>query len=110
MRETVENTSPVRRRALAVVLAFAMVAVLFAFPAPASAQTGAAPGGQIRFVHAVADAVAVDVYVDSKLAAGALEFGQATRFLGVEPGSHDIQVMSWRRDHLAAGDDGRRQR
>ncbi|MCC7206818.1 MAG: DUF4397 domain-containing protein [Anaerolineae bacterium] len=94
MRDSGKRPSSVRRLALAVLMAFAMVAALFAFPAPASAQTSATPGGRIRFVHAVADGPAVDIYVDSQLAAGGLEFGGATRFLAVEPGSREVEVMA----------------
>mgnify|MGYP005844562171 CR=1 FL=1 len=50
--------------------------------------------GQLRFIHAIPGAPAVDVYVDSRLAAVDLAFGEATRFLGVEPGGRMIMIAA----------------
>lgn len=46
----------------------------------------------VNVVHASSDAPAVDVYVDGTLAITNLEFGQATGFVGLPAGEHQVQV------------------
>lgn len=46
----------------------------------------------VNVIHASAEAPAVDVYVDGTLAITNLQFGQATGFVGLPAGEHQIQV------------------
>ena len=57
-----------------------------AFAGPALAQTGA----QARFVNVAPGAPALDVYVNSQLAAADLSYGKASSYVNVPAGSLDI--------------------
>src|SRR5258706_7739047 len=56
------------------------------------AQTTA--GGRLRFVHAVPGAPAVDITIDKVVAARSLEYAQATRFLSVPAGDHNVVISA----------------
>jgi uncharacterized protein YgiM (DUF1202 family) len=78
------------KRISALVIVLALLAL--ALPAQISAQsTGSS---QVRFVHAVPGAPAVDIFVDSALAASKLSYGEATRFLLVTAGQHALKVIA----------------
>jgi len=55
---------------------------------PASAQAA----GQIRFVHAIPDATAIDVYINGGLAITDLSFGTASTYLSAPVGEHNLTV------------------
>ena len=59
-------------------------------PMASFAQTGGA--GVVRFVHVVNGAPTVDIYIDGVLSFAALEFGQATPYLPIAAGSHQVSV------------------
>src|SRR5689334_6606265 len=56
----------------------------------AAAQT--AGNALVRFVHVLSGASAVDVYTDGQLTIRSLDFGQATPYVNVAPGPHQIVV------------------
>ncbi len=55
-----------------------------------SAQTN--PVGRLRFVHGIPGAPAANILVDKVLAASALEYANATRYLNVAPGDHTLEI------------------
>jgi hypothetical protein len=59
-------------------------------PVPSAAQD--ATLSKVRFVHGVAGAADVDIYLDGQLAASGLSFGAATRFLNVPIGTRALTV------------------
>ncbi len=65
---------------------------LVIMPMAAFAQTDGAAA--IRFVHVVNGAPTVDVYVDGAIRYSALDFGQATPYLPIAAGSHQVTVTS----------------
>ncbi len=65
---------------------------LVVMPMAAFAQTDGA--AVIRFVHVVNGAPTVDVYVDGAIRYSALDFGQATPYLPIAAGSHQVTVTS----------------
>ncbi|PJF42444.1 MAG: hypothetical protein CUN50_04070 [Candidatus Thermofonsia Clade 1 bacterium] len=70
-----------------------LAAVLIAsLAAPAHSSAQGAADGKVRFVHGVAGAPDVDIYLDGQLAASALSFGTATRFLKVPTGTRALAV------------------
>ncbi len=69
---------------------FLIALALLLIAVPAAAQSD---GAQLRFVHAIPGASAVDVYVDGQLAVGNLGYGTASTYVGVPAGSHQISVM-----------------
>lgn len=74
-------------------LGLLMAAVLLinlAAAVPSAAQDAAKT--KLRFVHGVAGAPEVDVYVDGELAASGLTYSSATRFLAVPVGTRAIAV------------------
>ncbi|MCK6577109.1 MAG: DUF4397 domain-containing protein [Anaerolineae bacterium] len=73
----------------ALVVFFAAAIMIFgAF----SAQGQIADGAQMRFVHALPGAGAVDVYVNSTLAIVDLAFGEASPYLAVPAGTYSLSV------------------
>lgn len=64
-----------------------LVAVL-AVTIPAGAQGE----GQVRFVHAIPGAAAIDIYTDGQLTLQALTFGTASGYIDVSAGAHQITV------------------
>ncbi len=67
-----------------IALALLLVAI------PAAAQSDAA---QLRFVHAIPGASAIDVYVDGQLAASNLSYGTASTYVSVTAGTHQVSAM-----------------
>ena len=65
--------------------------------AATQAATAASPtqtaSAHMRFVHALPGGGPVDVYIDGKLAASKLSYGQATDFLSVTLDSHAVTVV-----------------
>lgn len=57
--------------------------------APTSAEV---ESGFVRAVHGVADAPAIDVYLNDTLAISALSFGDATEHIAVPAGTYDVTV------------------
>jgi len=51
-------------------------------------------GSQVRFVHAVPAAPAIDIYANGQLVIDALEFGQATTYVNAAAGIHNITVTA----------------
>ncbi len=76
------------RRVLLTALAPLVLAILL-LALPTLAQGG---GAQIRFVHAIPGASAVDVYTDGQLTVSDLAFGQATNYIQVDSGTHHVSV------------------
>jgi hypothetical protein len=59
------------------------------------------PSGRISFLHLSADAPALDIYVDGGRAVTGLGFGEASEYLGLAPGGHQVQITpSGRLDQL----------
>lgn len=83
------RTNMMRLAALGLILAVALTALYGGAPAQAQGKLG-----KLRFVHAVSDAPAVDIYVDNVLAARGLAFGEATRYLGVQTGPRLIAITA----------------
>ena len=69
---------------------FLIALALLLIAIPAAAQSDAA---QLRFVHVIPGASAVDVYVDGQLATSNLSYGTASAYVGVSAGAHQISVM-----------------
>ncbi len=80
----------VRLHSLLGLLIAALLITSLALPMTSAAQ--GANDGKIRFVHGVAGAPPVDVYVDGQLAASGLAFGSATRFLNLEAGTRTVSI------------------
>ncbi|MBC6937174.1 MAG: DUF4397 domain-containing protein [Chloroflexi bacterium] len=57
--------------------------------APAAAE---APGGLVRVAHGVAGAPAVDIYLDDKLFAPALNFGEMTEHVALPAGDYNVAL------------------
>jgi hypothetical protein len=77
------------RIALIVVL---LVAAFAALSGRASAQSAA--GGKLRFLHALPEGPAVDIFIDNTLSARNVAFGRATRYLNVTGGAHTVIVAA----------------
>lgn len=77
---------------LATVLAV-MVAVLPIHTSSVAAQQGGTTVG-VRFVHALADAGAVDVYVESNLVVAGADFGDATPHLNLPVGIYTVELRA----------------
>ena len=75
------------------VLAISLALVAFGGAAARVTAQAATTTGQIRFVHALPGGPAVDILVDGTLAAHALDYGAATRYLNVPLGDHAISVQ-----------------
>ncbi|MDX2160498.1 MAG: DUF4397 domain-containing protein [bacterium] len=73
-------------------LSLMMAVLLLVGAMGASAQ--AAGNAAVRYVHALAGAPAVDVYTDGTLVYGGLAFGEATPYLAIAPGTHEINVTA----------------
>lgn len=69
----------------------AFVAVLSLFPS--SRLSAEASGGRVRVIHASPDTPPVDVFVDGQKAVSALAFPQATPYLSLPAGPHDVSVF-----------------
>ncbi|MEO8394219.1 MAG: DUF4397 domain-containing protein [Chloroflexota bacterium] len=68
---------------------FLIALVLLLGVVPALAQSG---NSQVRFVHAIPSASAVDVYTDGVLTISNLAYGAATNYVTVPAGAHHIAV------------------
>lgn len=69
--------------------ALALLLVLALSVTSAVAQGG---DGQVRFVHAIPGASAIDVYTDGQLTVSGLTFGKATTYANVPAGDHQLVV------------------
>lgn len=69
-----------------------LVAVGGAAAATTQSQVGNQSQAQIRLVHASPDAPPVDIYVDGEPAVENLSFGNATDYVSVQPGMHNITI------------------
>src|SRR5687767_1987742 len=76
------------RRFLALTLAFLTLAVFVA--GAALAQSNGT--GQVRFVHAIPGAAAVDIYTDGQLTIANLESGEASLYVQLPAGDHNLTV------------------
>jgi hypothetical protein len=76
---------PSSKRLLWIVL---LLVAALAMTIPAGAQGE----GQLRFVHAIPGAAAVDVYTDGQLTLQSLTFGTASSYIAVPAGAHQISV------------------
>lgn len=70
------------------VILIALLLAALALTLPAGAQGE----GQLRFVHAIPGAAAIDVYTDGQLTLQALTFGTASGYIDVGAGAHQITV------------------
>ncbi|MBK8028548.1 MAG: DUF4397 domain-containing protein [Chloroflexi bacterium] len=65
---------------------------------------GDGQGGALRLVHGVADAPAVDVYVNDVLLAPALAFGELTEYVALPAGEYTVNVsVTGSGDNVASG-------
>jgi hypothetical protein len=81
-----------RRRSVEVLGLLALVTLVAFFLLPSH---GAAAGGaMVRVVHASPDAPAVDVFVDGQQAISGLKFTEATTYVTLPAGSHQVQVFA----------------
>lgn len=71
-------------------LLLALVALTLIVSVPAAAQTAGA--AQIRFVHVIPGANAIDVYIDGSLVINALDYGSPSFYLNVPAQPHTITV------------------
>ncbi len=71
---------------------FALIAVLAMFLMGTSVFAQAADSAVIRYVHALEDAPAVDIYVNGGLSYAGLEYGQATPYLPSAVGTQQLVV------------------
>lgn len=102
--------APARRGGVAwfAIVAAVLAAAFLLRPAVAQEATPMAGGGMsdcsqplglvagvacVNVIHASPDAPAVDLYVDGALALSNLQFGQATGYLGLPAGEHQVQVV-----------------
>lgn len=90
MRRFDDPMAKVRLHSLLGLLIAALLITSLALPITSTAQ--GASDSKIRFVHGVAGAPSVDVYVDGQLAASGLAFGSATRFLSLEAGTRTLSI------------------
>ncbi len=82
--------------------------LLLVFGIPALAQGG---GAQVRFVHAIPGASAVDIYMDGQLTISDLAYGGATHYVDITAGTHHVAVTQngsntslWEQDVDASAD------
>lgn len=75
-------------------LAIVLLAAFTLTSALVLAQVDASSSGQVRFVHAIPGASAIDVYTDGQLTVSALEFGSATETISMPAGDRQITVTS----------------
>lgn len=85
-------------RRIALILALALVLVVLSVPSPARA----AGSVMLRVVHASPDAPAIEVLIDGQKTLSALQFTEATAYISVPAGSHQLAVLS-----AAAGSGGK---
>lgn len=69
----------------------AMVALLMLAGGVVAAQNEGTDA-QVRFVHVVPGAAAIDIYVNNQLVVSNLDFGQATEYINVPSGTHSLSV------------------
>lgn len=74
-------------RLIQVVIKAFILVMLLAFSITATMAQGTA---EIRFVHVIPDAVPVDVYVNGTLAVKSLDYAQASNYITVPAGDHNI--------------------
>ncbi|MGQ9909270.1 MAG: DUF4397 domain-containing protein [Candidatus Flexifilum sp.] len=79
------------KRALPIVVLLFSLAVL---TVSALAQVDNGAVGQVRFVHAIPGAAAIDVYTDGQLTVSGLEFGAASEDIRMPSGERQITVTS----------------
>lgn len=79
------------RRLGVLLMIMSFVALSFGAANHTQAQGGVS---QLRFVHAVANADAVDVTINGQVSASKLLFGNATRFLSLAPGVYEISILA----------------
>lgn len=80
-----------QRRMMIVLVA--LVAGLIAAVVGTATPAGAQGTAQVRIIHGSPDAPAVDVYVDSRPAVTGLAFPNASPYLPLAAGPHDLQVF-----------------
>lgn len=102
MKPQSKSTRPIGRRPIAPIARWTRVVLMLTialaawgifsagYVHPAGAQ--AASSFLLRFVHALPGGPAVDVWVDNALAARALDYGAATRYLNVTSGDHKVLI------------------
>ena len=78
-------------RHVALIMALVLIGGAVGYTPRTAAQ--APIGGRLRFLHGIPGAPAVDISIDKVVAARALEFSQATRFIIVTPGDHTVAVL-----------------
>lgn len=74
------------------VLFLAAFAAVFSL-LPLSRVSAEVGGGRVRVIHASPDTPAVDIFVDGQKALSALAFPQATPYLSLPAGPHDVSVF-----------------
>jgi hypothetical protein len=84
------STAKARLYSLIGLFVAALLLINLASVAPSAAQGEVA--GKVRFVHGVAGAPEVDIYIDGQLAASGLSYSTATRFLQVPVGTRALTV------------------
>ncbi len=83
--------APRRRMALTLLTVLVLGGLV---PQPAVSQTVLIPEQTMaRVIHASPDTPALDVYIDDRLLAGAMSFGDVSGYLPIETGDHELQVV-----------------
>lgn len=72
------------------VLLYALVALLSLMVS--GAALAQSDGGQVRFVHAIPDAAAIDIYADGQLVVSNLESGEVSLYVNLPAGDHNLTV------------------
>lgn len=75
-------------------LIYSGILVLFIFVMSVTSSLAQGETGAFRFVHAVPGVSGVDIYTDGQLTVSNLEFGEASGYINVAAGAHEITVRS----------------
>lgn len=72
----------------------AIVLVLFSIGLSGIMAQSDSDAAYLRFVHVIPGVTAFDVYVDGQLTVSSLEYGEASGYVNVPPGGHDVAVRT----------------
>lgn len=80
------------RKLMLILAVVALGLVASTAPTPATAQTGET--SQLRFVHGIQSAGAVDIYLNNNLVVAGAAFGNATPHLAIPVGDYEVSLRS----------------
>lgn len=75
-------------------LCLALLCLVVAAPGNTRVAAQGATNGRVSFLHLSADAPSLDVYIDGGRAVAGLSFGEASAYLGLAPGPHQLAVTA----------------